>query len=49
VAGEYWYWKDHRKYNISGYLKPRFENLERNPATEPLLVALLCEGTEGVI
>lgn len=40
VAGEYWYWKDHRKYNISGYLKPRFENLERNPATEPLLVAL---------
>jgi hypothetical protein len=49
VAGEYWYWKDHPKYSISGDLKMRFENLLRNPATEPSLVALLGIGTEGAI
>lgn len=41
VAGEYWYWKDHPKYNINGDLKARFENLQANPADEPLLAALV--------
>ena len=41
VAGEYWYWIDHPKYKISGDLKRRFENLQRTPTAEPLLVALL--------
>lgn len=41
VAGEYWYWKDHPKYKISGDLKPRFENLQENPSDESLLAALL--------
>jgi hypothetical protein len=47
VAGEYWYWKDHRKYSISSELKPHFENLQRSPTLEPSLAALLGIGTEG--
>src|SRR5581483_6202888 len=46
VAGEYWYWKDHPKYSISGDLKRHFENLEANPQSEPLLVALLGTSTK---
>ena len=49
VAGEYWYWKDHPKYSISSELKQHFENLRRNPSTEPLLAALLGIGTEEAI
>jgi hypothetical protein len=41
VAGEYWYWKDHPDYNISNDLRPQFENLRRDPTTEPVLAALL--------
>jgi hypothetical protein len=41
IAGEYWYWKDHPKYNISGDLKRQFENLQKNTQAEPLLAALL--------
>lgn len=49
VAGEYWYWKDHPKYRISGDLKRRFENLRGNPSAEPSLAALLEMGTQGTI
>ena len=49
VAGEYWYWIDHPKYNISGDLKRRFENLRRNASTEPLLAARLGTGTDAAI
>src|ERR1039458_2941437 len=31
VAGEHWYWTDHREYSINGDLKMRFENLQVNP------------------
>jgi hypothetical protein len=41
VAGEYWYWKDHKKYTINNELKRNFENLRNDPSTEPLLAALL--------
>lgn len=41
VAGEYWYWIDHPNYKISSDLKLRFENLQRDQTTEPLLAALL--------
>jgi hypothetical protein len=44
VAGEYWYWKEHPKYDINGYLKQSFENLQRNPSAEPSLAALLDMG-----
>lgn len=46
VAGEYWYWKGHPKYNISSALKPRFENLQRNIANEPMLTVLLGLGAD---
>jgi len=49
VAGEYWYWKDHRKYSISGDLKMRFEKLQENPSAEPSLAALLGIGAERAI
>jgi len=41
VAGEYWYWIDHPKYNISTDLKRRFEKLQENPSAESTLAALL--------
>ncbi len=41
VAGAYWCWKDRPNESINGDLKVRFENLHRDPATEPTLVALL--------
>ena len=41
VAGEYWYWKDHQDYSINGDLEVHFGNLQRDPATEPTLAALL--------
>lgn len=41
VAGEYWYWIDHPTYAINGDLKKRFEKMQSNPATEPVMVALL--------
>jgi hypothetical protein len=41
VAGEYLYWKDHPKYNVSSELKQHFENLQRSPKSEPSLVTLL--------
>lgn len=47
VSGEYWYWKYHPKYSINSYLKQRFENLHRNPATERTLAALLGIETNG--
>jgi hypothetical protein len=49
VAGEYWYWKDHPNYKISGDLRQQFENLQRDPQTEPLLATLLGVGTEGAV
>jgi hypothetical protein len=47
AAGEYWYWKGHRTYKISGDLKLRFENLQENPSAESLLAALLGNSTAG--
>lgn len=41
VAGVYWYWKDHPSKPINGDLKVHFENLHRDPTTEPKLAALL--------
>lgn len=41
VAGEYWYWKKHPNYKINNGLRLRFENLQRNIASEPTLAALL--------
>ena len=31
VAGEYWYWESHPKYNINSDLKRHFENLRNDP------------------
>ena len=41
VAGEYWYWKDHREYSINGDLRELFEKLQGNSTAQPLLAALL--------
>ena len=41
VAGEYWYWKDHREYSINGDLRALFEKLQGNSTAQPLLAALL--------
>lgn len=46
VAGEYWYWKEHPKYPISGDLKMRFESVRRSTSAEPVLAALLGIGAE---
>lgn len=47
VAGEYWYWLEHPKYKINGDLKTQFENLKREPQSEPLLAALLGVESKG--
>jgi hypothetical protein len=41
VAGEYWYWKDHRNEQISGDLRPEFERLAEGLESDNTLRNLL--------
>ena len=41
VAGEYWYWKEYPKVQVNTGLKLQFENVLKNPGSEPVLAALL--------
>ncbi len=41
VAGEYRYWSKNKTHKINSYLKPRFERLQKDPASEPDLRDLL--------
>lgn len=48
VAGEYWYWKDHPKMNVSGELKGDFMALEQDAEKRPFLAGLLGIGVSPV-
>jgi hypothetical protein len=41
VAGEYWYWKEYPKVQVNTGMKLQFENVLKNPGSEPVLAALL--------